>query len=531
MPVPPRGASLYDERLRQALSASGIGGSVSIPPTGQAASASVPPRPHTGPSQPSASWTEANQINAHRGRPLSLRDASVTRDDVNQNNRHKRFSSAGITGHFIAGSASSSCSSNLAYKSAEDDRPERTRSPSVITVPPRYYSHPEAEAVSQQPSRAPSNRHAYFFPATPGTSSPGTTSPLIPGTPSNEGNPFASTQSLNYHPARSASPSVNGHPFDSRNGYFSQTSLAQSESEHLSPYSDAGPKSKHGGRDLAVLYDKEYYASTQPLNQSSNLPSSKNELRLQAARKQKQSRIGAFRSQRPVCFWMTIVISGVILAAAVAVPVAIVLQGVNKTQSTSTNGRNSNDNAASPTISGAAATSAAKLTGIYSAYSSSQSELFFPAVTSGGTGLNGVFAGGQASILPYTQLLAFGSSYSDNAHSRNSRYDNSFAPWTGGYWVCSAFCSSLGMMLMLFRLQNRRWTNGPNWTEYLRDFLGNSTRSPVTHWNYAFGGATTNNSIHGTSVPDTGEQINMYLSQRSAGPQSAKPLVVLFSEL
>lgn len=73
------------------------------------------------------------------------------------------------------------------------------------------------------------------------------------------------------------------------------------------------------------------------------------------------------------------------------------------------------------------------------------------------------------------------------------------------------------------------------WTEYLRDYLGNATLkshentnittplpSVVTHLNYAFGGATTNNSIHPTGAPDTGQQIQMYSNQRTA---SAKALV------
>jgi len=154
-------------------------------------------------------------------------------------------------------------------------------------------------------------------------------------------------------------------------------------------------------------------------------------------------------------------------------------------------------------------------------------ELYFPTGYNGTTGMNGAIggrrgAGSSARPAPnasiYDQLVVFGSSYSDNAHPREPRYAGTYAPTEGGYW-------------------ERRWSNGPVWTEHLRDYLGNATvsgssdasnSSPriMTHLNYAYGGATTNNSIHGTGAPDTGQQMQMWLAERDT---SKKALIAMFT--
>jgi hypothetical protein len=59
--------------------------------------------------------------------------------------------------------------------------------------------------------------------------------------------------------------------------------------------------------------------------------------------------------------------------------------------------------------------------------------------------------------------------------------------------------------------------------EYLKDLLG----ANVTHLNYAYGGATTNNSIHQSSVPDTAQQMQWYLQHDYKG--NLKPIVATFT--
>lgn len=152
-------------------------------------------------------------------------------------------------------------------------------------------------------------------------------------------------------------------------------------------------------------------------------------------------------------------------------------------------------------------------------------ELYFPTGYNGTTGMNGAIGGRRsagrsnrpapnASI--YDDLVVFGSSYSDNAHARQARYLGTLAPTEGGYW-------------------QRRWSNGAVWTEYLRDYLGNasvtnnatnSTPRAVSHLNYAYGGATTNNSIHGAGAPDTGQQMQMWLAERDT---NHKALIAMFT--
>lgn len=59
--------------------------------------------------------------------------------------------------------------------------------------------------------------------------------------------------------------------------------------------------------------------------------------------------------------------------------------------------------------------------------------------------------------------------------------------------------------------------------------LGNKTNGPLSLLDYAYGGATTNNSIHASGVPDTGEQITQYLSQNDP-TRSQKALITTFSQ-
>jgi hypothetical protein len=49
----------------------------------------------------------------------------------------------------------------------------------------------------------------------------------------------------------------------------------------------------------------------------------------------------------------------------------------------------------------------------------------------------------------------------------------------------------------------------------------------VTHLNYAYGGATTNNSIHWANSPDTGQQMQTYLQQNYSS--TLKPIVATFT--
>lgn len=60
------------------------------------------------------------------------------------------------------------------------------------------------------------------------------------------------------------------------------------------------------------------------------------------------------------------------------------------------------------------------------------------------------------------------------------------------------------------------------WVEYLQDMLGN-----VTQLNYAYGGATTNNSIHLAASPDTSQQMNWYLEHDYK--RNSKPIVAMFT--
>lgn len=61
------------------------------------------------------------------------------------------------------------------------------------------------------------------------------------------------------------------------------------------------------------------------------------------------------------------------------------------------------------------------------------------------------------------------------------------------------------------------------WVEYLKDYLG----SNVTHLNYAYGGATTNNSIHLAGSPDTSQQMTTYWQQDYNA--NLKPIVAMFT--
>jgi hypothetical protein len=150
-----------------------------------------------------------------------------------------------------------------------------------------------------------------------------------------------------------------------------------------------------------------------------------------------------------------------------------------------------------------------------------------------GTGKNGLIgnstrtssatSGGQ-----YAQLLAFGSSYSDNGHPREAKYAGSNSPpgYYQGRWRYVFPFPTKGEIVGSDVDTN---SNGPVWDEYLRDMLGNKTNAPLELLNLAYGGATTNNSIHDSGVPDTGMQIGTYLAQDD--PQrNHKALVTTFSE-
>lgn len=64
---------------------------------------------------------------------------------------------------------------------------------------------------------------------------------------------------------------------------------------------------------------------------------------------------------------------------------------------------------------------------------------------------------------------------------------------------------------------------GTVWVEYLKDYLGPN----VTHLNYAYGGATTNNAIHWANSPDTGQQMTTYLQNDYSA--DSKPIVAMFT--
>lgn len=307
---------------------------------------------------------------------------------------------------------------------------------SLATTPHRSWQSQAGSEYQQHASDRPSlsiqgnayqppSRHPYHFPSTPGgTSTPGAMSPFSPGTPQAV-NPFASTQSFPFH-VHPSSPT----PSSSESTFFNSQQSLREPKDGFMRYSD---------RENSGLYDKEMFTSSQPLADSFpqvhtriSPPKNKNKsCGLPAG-------VADFKKRKPGLFWISVTGALIVIIAAVAVPVVIVLQHSQKTTS-GTKGISSNDAAASSgsrtqSSSDSSATSSSKYSSTYASYSSSQTQLFFPPSISGGTGLNGPFAGGQASILPYTQLLAFGSSYSDNGHERASQYSESIAP-SDKYWV------------------------------------------------------------------------------------------------
>lgn len=111
----------------------------------------------------------------------------------------------------------------------------------------------------------------------------------------------------------------------------------------------------------------------------------------------------------------------------------------------------------------------------------------------------------------YDSLIVFGASYCDNAHARpsNLRYSLKPPPYYKG-----------------------RWTNGYVWDEYLSAIIGPGGRR-TTLVNYAFGGATVDNSLNEAPVPDLDQQVNAFLSDLSAqspgaGPADGKSLIAIW---
>lgn len=147
-----------------------------------------------------------------------------------------------------------------------------------------------------------------------------------------------------------------------------------------------------------------------------------------------------------------------------------------------------------------------------------------------------------------TSSSSFGSSYSDNGHPRASKYAGTSAVGSG-YWVGRVgrinevpaktfWHNRKGAIVMvqvrlLFNCESccraELTSSRPFlpkylvWTEHLANYLG--TKFP--HLNYAYGGATTNNSIHPSTSPDTSQQMAMYL--QDGYTPGVKPLVALFT--
>ncbi|KAH9452896.1 hypothetical protein PSHT_01224 [Puccinia striiformis] len=90
----------------------------------------------------------------------------------------------------------------------------------------------------------------------------------------------------------------------------------------------------------------------------------------------------------------------------------------------------------------------------------------------------------------YTSVVVFGASYCDNGHARDSKYSSSLRepPYFQG-----------------------RWSNGPVWVEHMAEVMG------IPLYNYAYGGATANNAITNSGVPDTRSQIQYYINDIESG--------------
>jgi len=111
------------------------------------------------------------------------------------------------------------------------------------------------------------------------------------------------------------------------------------------------------------------------------------------------------------------------------------------------------------------------------------------------------FAGGRAQANPITGIVSFGDSLSDVGNDSIASGGTQPAP-TADYY-------------------QGRFTNGPNWLDYLAHDLG--VAAPVASLaggsNYAFGGASTGSGTTtyapGEQVPNVDSQIAMYLSKNT----------------
>ncbi|KAA1103383.1 hypothetical protein PGT21_016372 [Puccinia graminis f. sp. tritici] len=92
--------------------------------------------------------------------------------------------------------------------------------------------------------------------------------------------------------------------------------------------------------------------------------------------------------------------------------------------------------------------------------------------------------------LEYSSVVVFGASYCDNGHPRESKFSSSLRqpPYYQG-----------------------RWSNGPVWVEHIAEVMG------IPLYNYAYGGATANNELTNSGVPDTRSQIQYYKNDIESG--------------
>ncbi|CAH7666255.1 expressed protein, partial [Phakopsora pachyrhizi] len=90
----------------------------------------------------------------------------------------------------------------------------------------------------------------------------------------------------------------------------------------------------------------------------------------------------------------------------------------------------------------------------------------------------------------YSSVVVFGASYCDNGHPRSNEYSAS---------------------LRLYPYYQGRYTNGIIWAEWVAKNL------KVPLYDYAYGGATVNNQLSWTKVPDTASQIKFYISDVRSG--------------
>ncbi|KNZ57024.1 uncharacterized protein VP01_225g7 [Puccinia sorghi] len=118
----------------------------------------------------------------------------------------------------------------------------------------------------------------------------------------------------------------------------------------------------------------------------------------------------------------------------------------------------------------------------------------------------------RGGVNGYDSLVVFGASYCDNAHARPSNLRRSLKP--PPYY-------------------KGRWSNGLG--ELIAFFFGAGAQhgESTTLVNYAFGGATVDNTLNSAPVPDVEQQANAFLSDLSAqspgaGPSNGKSLIAVW---